>query len=82
MDIVFTRGNKVLRVFCNVPESYTLDDLRRDVHVIGSPLTAHIVESAELFLYEWKETPNTAVQADEPEAADALANVLVAAWGR
>ncbi len=82
MDIVFMRGNKVLRVFCKVPESYALDDLRRDMDVIGSPLKAHIVESAEAFLCEREEAPSSAVQVDEPEAADASANVRVAARSR
>lgn len=82
MDIVFMRGTKVLRVFCNVPESYTLDDLRRDMDVIGGPLTAHILESADIFLDKWVEAPNTASQADVPETANADANVRVAARGR
>lgn len=82
MDIIFTRKNKVLRVFCNVPESYTLDDLRRDMDVIGSPLTAHIVESAAAFLCQREEVPNIAEPVDEPEAADADVNVRVAAQSR
>jgi hypothetical protein len=53
-----------------VPESYTLDDLRRDMHV---------TESAEAFLCEWGKTPGTAAQAD---AADASADILVAVRGR
>jgi hypothetical protein len=82
MDIVFTHGNKVLRVFCNVPESYTLDDLRRDVDVIGSPLRAYIVESAEAFLCQWEKAPEAGIEVDAPEAEDTNANVRVAARGR
>ncbi len=82
MDIVFMHGTRVLRAFCNVPESYTLDDLRRDMDVVGGPLTAHIVESAEVFLDAWVEVPNTASQTDVPETADTSADVRVVAQGR
>jgi hypothetical protein len=79
MDIVFMRGKEVVRVFCNVPESYTLDDLRRDMHVIGSPLTAHVTESAGALLCDRGKAPTTAAPAD---AAEARADVQVSVSGR
>jgi hypothetical protein len=54
MQIIFTHESKVLRVFGNVPESYTLDDFRRDLSILSreveGPIRASLTESTQDFI--------------------------------
>ncbi len=51
MQIIFTHESKTLRIFNDVPDSYTLDDFRRDLSILSrevkGPVRARLVESPQ-----------------------------------
>ena len=54
MQIIFTHESTVLRVFGNVPDTYTLDDFRRDLSILSrevkGPVRARLAESTQDFI--------------------------------